>query len=248
MKTATANSLYPLLVIDAGNSLVKFAIIRRRGGRPQIIAGWAGKELTTACVKSLARKSGAVRFAAASVVLAMTKTLRAALPGIFIVDRRTALNFPTIVDRRTVGADRLANMAEAARHYGRGVLVADFGTAATFDLLDERGCFVGGAIAPGVRTFASALSSRTALLPLVKIAKPPRRPGRHTIEAIQAGLSRGYAGMVREILAAPGFSAKHLIFTGGDARMVKGLTGQRASVDPLWTLRGIAALADQPRR
>jgi pantothenate kinase type III len=244
MKTAIEQLLYPLLVIDAGNSLVKFAVVRRRGGRPQLIAREAGPKLTIARVKSLAQKSGAVRCAAASVVPDITKILRAAIPGIFLVDRRTKLNFSTLVDRRTVGADRLANMAEAARHHGRSVMVADFGTAATFDLLDERGRFAGGAIAPGVRTFAGALSSRTRLLPVEKLAKPPRRPGRHTMEALQAGLSRGYAGVVREILAAPGFSAKHLVFTGGDARTVKRLTGLHSIIDPLWTLRGIAALAD----
>lgn len=247
MKTTTAQLLYPLLVIDAGNSLVKFAVVKQRDGRPRIIDRVDKKALSIARVKSLAKKSRAVRCAAASVVPDITKILRAAIPGIFLVDRRTKLNFSTLVDRRTVGADRLANMAETARQHGRGVLVADFGTAATFDLLDERGCFVGGAIAPGMRTFAGALSSRTRLLPVEQLAKPPRRPGRHTMEALQAGLSRGYAGVVREILAAPGFSAKRLVFTGGDARTVKRLTGLHAIIDPLWTLRGIAALADQTR-
>lgn len=248
MKSAHAPTPYPLLVIDAGNTTVKFALVKRPGGRPQPLASWPTAKLTASRLQSILRPSGAARVAAASVVPTVTKILRATQPDIFVVDRQSSLGFPALVDRRTVGADRLANMAEAFRRYGRSVMVADFGTAATFDVLNERGVFTGGAIAPGVRTFAASLSVRTAQLPLAEITKPPQRAGRHTLEALQAGLGHGYAGLVRRILAAPGFSAKHLVFTGGDAALVKRLAGLRATVDPLWTLRGIAALADQPRR
>ena len=248
MKSSNPPTSYPLLVIDAGNTTVKFAVVKRHDGRPQLLANCPTAKLTAHRVRSILRQSGATRAAAASVVPAVTKTLRAAQPGIFLVDGQSTLGLTALVDRRTVGADRLANMAEAVRRYGRSVTVADFGTAATFDVLDERGVFTGGAIAPGVHTFAASLSASTAQLPLAEITKPPRRAGRHTLEAIQAGLGHGYAGLVRHILAAPGFSAKHLVFTGGDAALVNRLTGLRATVDPLWTLRGIAALADQPSR
>lgn len=245
MKSAHKSALYPLLVIDAGNTAVKFAVVNRQGGRPQLVSTCPTAKLTPSRVQSILRQSGATRAAAASVVPTVTKKLRTVQPKIFLVDRQSSLGFVTLVDRRTVGADRLANMAEAFRRYGQSVLVADFGTAATFDVLDERGVFAGGAIAPGVRAFAASLTARTAQLPLVDITKPPGHAGRHTLEAINAGLGHGYTGLVRHILAAPEFSAKHLVFTGGDAALVKNLTGLRATADPLWTLRGIAALADQ---
>ena len=246
MKSAHTPTTYPLLAIDAGNTTVKFAVVKRQGGRPQLLASYPTAKLTANRVRSILRQSGATRAAAASVVPAVTEILCAAQPEIFLVDRQSTLGFPTLVDRRTVGADRLANMAEAVRRYGCSVMVADFGTAATFDVLDERGIFTGGAIAPGVRAFAASLPACTAQLPVAEITKPPRRAGRHTLEAIHAGLGHGYTGLVRHILAAPGFSAKHLVFTGGDAALAKRLTGLRATVAPLWTIRGIAALADQP--
>jgi pantothenate kinase type III len=71
--------------------------------------------------------------------------------------------------------------------------------------------------------------------------RPPRRAaGRTTREALRAGVVGGYAGLVTHLLRQ--FPAKHVVFTGGDARLVAKLTGVKAAVDPLWTLKGIAAL------
>lgn len=245
------NRAYPLLVIDAGNSAVKFAVQTGARSKPRLIASVATRKLSAARVKALWKKSGAHRAAAACVVPDVARILRAACPRIALIGPRSALNFATLVDRRTVGADRLANMAEAARRHEHSVIVASFGTAATFDILDADGRHAGGAIAPGFRTLAGALEARAALLPGADEKYPRRWAGRNTREALRAGVAGGYAGMVKHLiekLSKENFGKRHhkLVFTGGDARTVRRLTGLNATVDPLWTLRGIAALADGP--
>ena len=235
-----------MLVIDAGNTSVKFARVARRHGTPRIVANVPTAHLTSARAQAIVRRSGCASAAASCVVPAIRKVLRAAFPSIALIGKSSPLNFSTLVDRNTVGDDRLANMAEAARRFGKSVVVADCGTAATFDWLDARGYFAGGAIAPGLRILAKALSRETAQLPVIELAPPRRAAGRTTREALRAGVVGGYAGMVRHLLAA--WPAKHVVFTGGDAALVAKLTGLKVTVDPLWTLKGVSVLGDLAAR
>lgn len=235
-----------MLVIDAGNTSVKFARVARRHAAPRWLATVDTAKLTPARVKAIVRRSGCQSAMASCVVPAARKALLAGCPFVSFIGQSTPLNFSTKVDRGTVGADRLADMAEAARRFGKSVLVADFGTAATFDLLDGRGCFCGGAIAPGLRTVAQALSHGTAQLPMIELAPPRRAAGRNTSEALRSGVVGGYAGLVRHLLRE--LPAKHVVFTGGDAALVARMTGHKVSVDPLWTLKGISVLADLAAR
>ena len=235
-----------MLVIDAGNTSVKFARVARQHAAPRLLAAVPTAKLTPARVKAIVRRSRCKSATASCVVPAARKTLRLGCPFVSFIGKSTLLNFPTKVDRGTVGADRLANMAEAARRFGKSVLVADFGTAATFELLDGRGCFCGGAIAPGVRTVANALSHGTAQLPMIELAPPRRAAGRNTREALQSGVVGGYAGLVRHLLRE--LPAKHVVFTGGDAALMAKMTGHKVTIDPLWTLKGISVLGDLAAR
>jgi pantothenate kinase type III len=241
-----SREIYPMLVIDAGNTSVKFARVARRHAVPRIAATVATFHLTAARVKKIVRESESRTVLASCVVPAARRILRAGYPGVSFINKATRLNFSTSVDRRTVGADRLANMAEAARRFGRSVVVADFGTAATFDRLDGRGCFAGGAIAPGLRVLARALSGENARLPVAELAAPRRAAGRDTREALRSGVTGGYGGMVRHLLRE--LPARHVVFTGGDAALLAKLTGARVTIDPLGTLKGIRVLADLAAR
>lgn len=235
-------SCYPLLVIDAGNSAVKFATVDRAGAKPRIVASVETPKLTVTRVRTIFRQTRTRSAVASCVVPSAAIILRAGCPSVSLLEKSSALNFRTEVDRRTVGADRLANMAQAAQRFGNNVLVADFGTAATFDLLDEGGRFAGGAIAPGLRTLATALSEQTALLPVIE-SKPPRTMmGKNTRDALRAGLYGGYAGLVAHLLEQLGADGRQVVFTGGDAGTVAKLVGEKVVVEPLWTLRGIAVL------
>jgi type III pantothenate kinase len=238
-----SGQLYPMLVIDAGNSSVKFAKVTRAGAVPRIVATVAADKLTVSRVRALTRQAQASTAVASCVVPRLAKILRAGCARLVLIGPTTLLPFVTDVDRRTVGADRLANMAEAVRRFGRNVVVADFGTAATFDVLDHRGHFAGGAIAPGLRTLAVTLTDKAAQLPEIDLAVPKSLVGRTTHEALRAGVCGGYAGLVGHLVSHLGSGRKRVVFTGGDAALVAKLTGLKVVVDPLWTLKGLAVLA-----
>ena len=235
---------YPLLVIDAGNTSVKFAIVRQAGGKPKLLRSIPTAKLTVAA----ARRNGAEAksVAVSSVVPAASRVLKRAFPGARFIGRLTKLNFVTRADRKTIGSDRLANVAAAHARHGTGVLVASFGTAATFDIIDGKGIHRGGAIAPGWSAFASIPSANTALLPRVRAKAAKGFIGKNTLDALAAGTVGGYAAMVSCIVDAMKREAEvknlRLVFTGGDAASVARMVHAKAVTDSLLTLRGIALL------
>jgi type III pantothenate kinase len=157
----------------------------------------------------------------------------------------------------TIGADRLANTAAAVALGKLPAIVVDFGTAVTFDIIDVTGCYLGGIIAPGLATAASALHERTALLPLTKIQRITSPIGKSTQQAIQIGLLLGAVGIVREVVARIQreiflHQSPVIIATGGDAKLVARLTEETGKkiihiVDPLLTLRGLLVIAEKNR-
>lgn len=100
----------------------------------------------------------------------------------------------------TIGQDRLANAVAARHHFGAPVVVVDFGTAVTFDVVDRRGCYVGGIIAPGLAAMTDYLHDKTALLPRIRLIDPGTAIGRSTRQAMQVGAVHGYRGLVRELI------------------------------------------------
>lgn len=113
-----------------------------------------------------------------------------------------ALPVPARVDEGTqVGPDRLVNTAGAFDRHGGDLIVVDFGTATTFDVVDTDGAYVGGVIAPGVNLSLEALHNAAAALPHVDISKPQAVVGTNTVACMQSGVFWGYIGLVREICA-----------------------------------------------
>ncbi len=110
------------------------------------------------------------------------------------------LPVPPRVDEGTqVGPDRLVNTAGAHDRHGGDLIVVDFGTATTFDVVEEDGAYVGGIIAPGVNTSLQALHMSAAALPHVDVSRPQRVVGTNTVACMQSGIFWGYVGLVREI-------------------------------------------------
>jgi len=101
---------------------------------------------------------------------------------------------------REAGADRIVNAAAAHHLYGGPVIIADLGTATTFDTVSKEGDYLGGAIAPGISTAAEALFRQTAMLPRVELTRPKHAIGTNTISAMQSGLIFGYVGLVKGIV------------------------------------------------
>ncbi len=117
-----------------------------------------------------------------------------------------------------VGADRLVNAIEAWRKYKRALIVIDFGTATTFDVVNGQGAYVGGVIAPGVNLSLDALHQAAAKLPSIRIRTPDKVIGTNTVGAMESGIYFGYVGLIEGIVTriAKEFGAPmKVIATGG---------------------------------
>ena len=144
----------------------------------------------------------------------------------------------------TVGADRLINTLAASRMFERDTIVVDLGTATTFDCITADGTFIGGVIAPGVRTSAETLFKRTSKLPATELVPPARVIGRRTEECIRAGVVFGAAdsidGIVRRIKAEwPTDSVPYVVATGGLAETLKPYCRELERLEPFLTLHGL---------
>ncbi|MBI1418480.1 MAG: type III pantothenate kinase [Limimaricola sp.] len=106
---------------------------------------------------------------------------------------------PRVDAGTAVGPDRLVNTAGAFDRHGGNLIVVDFGTATTFDVVDDDGAYVGGVIAPGVNTSLEALHSAAAALPHVDVTKPQQVIGTNTVACMQSGIFWGYVGLVRGV-------------------------------------------------
>ena len=159
--------------------------------------------------------------------------------------RAEELGVELLVDEpASVGEDRIANTVAVARVHRRDTIVVDLGTATTFDVIGAEGHFLGGVIAPGVRTAVEGLFRRTALLPRVEILAPRRVIGRTTAECIQAGVFTGTVamieGVVQRIRAEWGREDVFVVATGGLSGLFRGATPAVHEVDELLTLKGLA--------
>lgn len=121
---------------------------------------------------------------------------------------------------REVGPDRVVNAVAAHHIYGEPIIVIDFGTATTFDVVSEEGDYLGGAIAPGINIASEALFTRTAMLPRIELTRPKQVIGKSTTAAMQSGIIFGYIGliegMIKRIKQELGSEAK-VVATGGYA-------------------------------
>lgn len=204
-------------------------------------------------VRSLVRESGfdldAISGAAiASVVPPMTRMVADAAErhlgtSVRVIDGRTPLPIRLDVEEPlSVGPDRIVNTLAALQLYHRDTIAVDFGTATTFDCISADGVFLGGVIAPGLRTSAESLVRRTAVLPRVELLPPPTVIGRRTDAAIRSGIVYGgiesVDGIVRRIKAEWKTDAL-VVATGGLASVIGPQCATIDRVEPFMTLYGL---------
>lgn len=153
---------------------------------------------------------------------------------------------PPITNRykkpKQVGMDRLMNAVAAFQKYKKEVIVIDFGTAITFDVISKKGEYLGGVIAPGIEISLEALFERTALLPKIRLSRPKSILGADTVESIRAGCSFGIGGLcdriVQKIKELKGFDPV-VVATGGYAHFMSHYCDSIDKIDPTLTLHGI---------
>jgi len=149
-----------------------------------------------------------------------------------------------------VGADRVVNAVAARERFGAPVIVVDFGTATTFDVVNAAGEYAGGIIAPGIMISAEALFAHASRLYRVDVRKPSELVGKNTAGAMQAGIYYGYIGLVDGILERllaeiPG--VKTVVATGGQADLIAAGSKHIREVDQMLTLVGLKLIYDRNR-
>jgi type III pantothenate kinase len=149
-----------------------------------------------------------------------------------------------------VGADRIVNALAARERFGAPVIVVDFGTATTFDIVNAAGEYAGGIIAPGILISAEALFAHASRLYRVDVRKPAELVGRNTASAMQAGIYYGYIGLVdgilERLLSELG-EVREIVGTGGQAEMIAAGSRYLRRVEPLLTLTGLKLIHDRNR-
>lgn len=163
-------------------------------------------------------------------------------PIIVGADLKTGLRI-AVPNPQQVGADRIVDAVAAYEIYGGPILVMDFGTATTYDLVDESGAFIGGITAPGIRTAGKALWEDAAKLPEIEIVKPEKIVGVDTITSMQSGLVYGQIGqteyIVKKVKEETGLDNLKVVATGGLGRIIAEATDCIDFYDANLTLKGI---------
>ncbi len=159
------------------------------------------------------------------------------------------LNVP---NPREIGADRIVDAVGAYDVYGGPVIVIDFGTATTYDLISEDGEFVAGITAPGIRISAKALWEDTAKLPEIEIKKPASILAKETISSMQAGLVYGYIGqteyIVKKVIEESGYKDVKVVATGGLGKLIAEETDCIQIYDKDLTLNGLRLIYEKGRK
>jgi type III pantothenate kinase len=255
-----------LLAIDVGNTNTVFALYRERAAlgqwRISTMRERTADEYAAALTQLMALKGyrhdevGAAVIS--SVVPQALPPLKSMCREFFdcaarVVGEDLRVAIPVLIDNpREVGADRLVNAVAAHARYHGPLIVVDFGTATTFDVIDEAGRYCGGVIATGINLSLEALHRAAAKLPRVAVERPPRVIGSSTVTAMQSGVFWGYVsmveGMVKRIKQEFGADMK-VIATGGLAGLFADATEVIEQVDRDLTMAGLVELfyADRPQ-
>lgn len=254
-----------LLVVDIGNTNVTLGVFREA----ELLGNWRLSsardrtedeyallisQLFVQAKLSLREVDGIML---ASVVPPLSFVVERALKSLFhldpsVVGPGTKTGMPILSDNpREVGADRIVNAVAAYSRAHKGLIVVDFGTATTFDVVSPKGEYLGGAISPGVGISAEALFLRAAKLPRIEFSAPSSAIGRNTVDAMRSGIVYGYVALVdgmveriRKEFASP----LYVVATGGYASLFAAHSKTIEECDPTLTLRGLRILHDLNHR
>lgn len=151
---------------------------------------------------------------------------------------------------REVGADRIVNAVAGYEKYRCPLIIVDFGTATTFDYVNAKGEYCGGAIAPGLMISLEALFQRASKLPRVEVAKPSSVIAKNTVNSMQAGIVYGYVGLVDGIVSRMKTESRDnpkVIATGGLSRIIAAESKSIDHIEEFLTLEGLRILYERNR-
>jgi type III pantothenate kinase len=248
-----------LLAIDSGNTNIVFAMFDSDGEK--VRGEWRsstdtnrtadefGVWLTQLMAMEGLNRQDVDACIIASVVPAVVFALKTLCRRYFgcealvVGDEGVGLGIKILLDRpEEVGADRLVNAVAAHKFYKGPLIVIDFGTATTFDVVDGSGNYCGGAIAPGINLSLEALHTAAAKLPRVAIGRPRTVIGKATVPAMRSGIFWGYVGLIEGLvkrIQTEFGSPMTVVATGGLAPLFIEVTDVIHHLDPELTLRGL---------
>ena len=240
-----------ILLFDIGNTHthVGLADDRRVVKQADIpTLAWFGGS-AAARVRKIAGKNKISGVALCSVVPQATPLARKAARSVWKLEaleltpqtvRGVGIDYPK---PNSIGPDRLANAVAAKFHFGAPVVVVDFGTAVTFDVVNAKNNYVGGIIAPGLAVMTNYLHEKTALLPKIEIREIKTVIGKSTEQAMLVGAVHGYRGLVRNLIAELKLELRAkkmpVVATGGYAKLIAAKLPEISAVEPNLTLEGL---------
>ncbi len=249
-----------LLAIDLGNTNIKYGVFNdnklvasfRVSSRISRTADEYGSVLVGLLSDSGIKKSDIDGIIFSSVIPALNYTVCHMCEYFFGITPlivgpgiKTGLNIKA-ENPREVGADIIVNSVSAFNKYGGPIVVIDFGTATTFDVINEKGELMGVVIAPGIKTSLEGLANKTAQLPMVELDAPKTVIGKNTKHCMQAGIIFGFAGLVdnivRKIKKELGIESIRVVATGGLGEIIAKESKVISLVDRTLTLDGLKTI------
>ena len=246
-----------LLAIDLGNTNIKYGVFDgdklvasfRVSSRLSRTADEYGSVLVGLLSDQGIKKSDISGIIFSSVIPALNYTICHMCEFFFGISPlvigpgvKTGLNIKAD-NPREVGADIIVNSVSAFKKYGGPIVVIDFGTATTFDVITEKGELLGVVIAPGIKTSLEGLSTKTAQLPMVELESPKTVIGKNTVHCMQAGIIFGFAGLVDNIInkikKELTLSEIRVVATGGLGEIIAKEVKSISVVDRTLTLDGL---------
>jgi type III pantothenate kinase len=240
-----------ILLLDIGNTHTHLGLADGQRVRKQLnipTREWFGSRAGS-LTRNFAGAKKITGAALCSVVPRATPLARKAVRALWKLDalelspqtlRGVGIDYPK---PDSIGPDRLANAVAAQAHFGAPVVVVDFGTAVTFDVVNRAGDYVGGIIAPGLAAMTDYLHEKTALLPRIRIRDIRSAVGKSTEQAMLIGAVQGYRGLIHGLLLElkRELGAKRLpvVATGGYAKLIAAKMPEISAVQPHLTLEGL---------
>lgn len=239
----------PLLVADVGNTSALFALFQNGRFKNRLrLSTHRLKRQGLARLKSRFKRSGIEAAVIASVVPWAGNYLKKNIPRClgfkaYLIGRDLQVPMPNRYrNPRQVGMDRLMNALAAYRRYRRALVIVDFGTAITLDVVSEKGEYLGGVIAPGIEISLEALFQKTALLPRIRLLHPSHVIAKDTVESIRVGCSVGIGGLCDRLVERIRKRLRRkplVVATGGYADFMARYSEKIDRIDADLVLKGI---------
>ena len=235
-----------LLAIDIGNTNIALALISKNGSIKQRYHTPTHKFNLKPILKKLQKRIDKIFIVSVvpKVLGEVKRSLKRKFKNtrIFVVGKDVKVPLKSLYNKREIGEDRLATAFAAKSLYGLPILIIDFGTAVTFDVVSKKGVYLGGLIVPGIKMSLESLSERTAMLPKTYLKKTRFFIGKDTTSSIRNGMIYGYSAICEGLVAL--FRKKiskniKIIATGGDAPLISRYTPSMKRIDLDLSLKGL---------